>query len=197
MGSPEVGQLQLLNRLLKRTLEEARPRNAAVLGCTTGNGFEHFDLAVTQHILGVDINPSYLRVAGERFAHFGTCLELKCADVTLGCFGSRRYDLVHAALLFEYVEPLAVLGHIRQALKKQGILSVVLQLPNAALPTVSQTAYTARLAGLSAIFRHFGRDEFCELAARQGFLEMKGETITLANGKSFYYGKFHKRHSGA
>ena len=43
MASPEVGQLQVLNQLFKMVLEEHRPESLAVLGCSTGNGFEHID----------------------------------------------------------------------------------------------------------------------------------------------------------
>ena len=67
MASPEVGQLQVLNQLFKVVLEEHRPESMAVLGCSTGNGFEHIDPSTTRRVVGIDINPSYLAVARKRF----------------------------------------------------------------------------------------------------------------------------------
>jgi hypothetical protein len=79
MGSPQVGQLQMLNSLFKRVLAETHPAAMVVLGCATGNGFEHFDPAVTRYILGVDINPAYLAITRERYPALEACLDLKCA----------------------------------------------------------------------------------------------------------------------
>jgi len=57
MASPDVGQLQVLNKLFKTVLEEQRPVSVAILGCSTGNGFEHIDTAITRRVVGIDINP--------------------------------------------------------------------------------------------------------------------------------------------
>jgi ubiquinone/menaquinone biosynthesis C-methylase UbiE len=187
MASPPVGQLQLLNQLFARTLAETRPAALAILGCTTGNGFEHLDFSVTRHVLAVDINPDYLRIARARFA--SERLQFKCADLNAGPFDDRRYDLVHAALVFEYVQPEIVLAHIVRALKPGGLVSVVLQLPNPGLPSVSRTAYTS-LEKLSPIFQHYPRVQFSGLARAAGLQETAGETITLPSGKEFYFGKY-------
>ena len=187
MGSPQVGQLQLLNRLFKRVLTETRPQTAAVLGCTTGNGFEHFDPAITHTILGVDINPSYLQITRERYPAWGERLELKCADLQAGCFGGRQFDLVHAALVFEYLDAEVVLAHIYRALKVPGSLSVVLQMPNRGLPAVSHTPYKS-LGKLAPLMHLFERQQFANLARQAGFTETTGEMITLPSGKEFYFG---------
>jgi ubiquinone/menaquinone biosynthesis C-methylase UbiE len=186
MGSPPVGQLQLLNRLFKRVLTETRPEAVAVLGCTTGNGFEHFAPTITQSILGVDINPSYLQITWERYPDLQGRLELKCADLQTDCFGGRQFDLVHAALVFEYVDAEVVLAHIYRALKVQGKLSVILQMPNRGLPAVSHTPYKS-LEKLAPVMHLFERQQFADLARQAGFTETKGEMITLPSGKEFFY----------
>jgi ubiquinone/menaquinone biosynthesis C-methylase UbiE len=192
MGSPEVGQLQLLNRRLKQVIQATRPESAAVLGCTTGNGFEHFDPSVTRHILGIDINPDYLEVARQRFADYGNYLDLICADLNGWSFGERRFDLIHGALVFEYVDTNRLLQEIARGLKPEGVLSVVLQLPVEGLPSVSKTIY-ASLEKLAPIFQHYGTDEFRELASQSGLEETQGEVETLPSGKQFYFGcyRFH------
>jgi EmrB/QacA subfamily drug resistance transporter len=191
MGSPEVGQLSMLNQLFKRILEETRPEALAILGCTTGNGFEHIDSNVTKTILGVDINPDYLQIAGARFENFRERLELKCADIQSDCFDGRQFDLIHGALVFEYVEPGIVLGHIHKALAPDGTFSAVLQLPHAELPSVSKTSYTS-LEKLAPIMHHYEQAQFIALANQQGLRESKGEIINLPSGKTFYFGQFKK-----
>ena len=189
MGSPQVGQLQMLNQRLKQVIAEAQPEEAAVLGCTTGNGFEHFDPTVTRRLLGVDINPAYLEIARQRFGGYGAGLELVCADLNAWGAGERRFDLVHAALVFEYVDAARLLEQIARGLKPGGALSVVLQLPVEGLPSVSQTRYTS-LEKLSPIFRHYQPSEFRALAHQVALEATQEEICTLASGKQFYFGKY-------
>jgi SAM-dependent methyltransferase len=192
MGSPEVGQLQMLNLRMREVLAETRPRSVAVLGCTTGNGFEHFDLAITQSILGVDINPDYLRQARERYSGLGSALELVCTDLNRWNCGKRRFDLVHAALIFEYVHAERLLGQIYAALKPGGILSVVLQLPVEGLPAVSQARFSS-LEKLSPLFHHDTPEEFDGLASRQGLDKTASRIETLASRKTFLFTCYQRR----
>jgi ubiquinone/menaquinone biosynthesis C-methylase UbiE len=191
MGSPQVGQLQMLSKRLGEVVASARPEEAAVLGCTTGNGFEHFDPHVTRTLLGVDINREYLAIARQRFNGYGPGLELVCADLNDWGFGGRRFDLVHAALVFEYVDAVRLLKQITFGLKPAGVLSVVLQLPVEGLPIVSRTRYTS-LEKLNPLFHHYQPDEFHALAVQAGFEEATVETITLPSGKQFYFGMYGK-----
>ncbi len=195
MGSPQVGQLQMLNRLFKQVLAERRPASVAVLGCATGNGFEHFDPAVTRYILGVDINPSYLEVTRQRYGGLGTRLELKCADLHSDCFGGQQFDLVYAGLVFEHVEAGMVLAHIYRALKPAGRLSVVLQMPNRGLTAVSPTPYKS-LEKLAPGMHLFERSQFDGLARQAGFIEEAGEMFTLPSGKEFFFGIYSKASAG-
>ena len=191
MSSPPVGQLQMLNRLFKRVLAETQPASAAVLGCATGNGFEHFDPAVTRYILGVDINPSYLEIARQRYSGWEARLELKCADLHTDCFGGRQFDLIHAGLVFEYVDAAVVLAHIYNALKPQGRLSVVLQMPNQGLSAVSQTPYKS-LEKLAPAMHLFEKDQFTAITNKAGFKKKTEEIILLPSSKEFYFGIFLK-----
>jgi SAM-dependent methyltransferase len=192
MGSPQVGQLQMLSKRLGEVVASTRPEEAAVLGCTTGNGFEHFDPQVTRSLLGVDINREYLAIARQRFSGYGAGLELLGADLNEWGFGGRRFDLVHAALVFEYVDAARLLKQIAFGLKPAGTLSVVLQLPVEGLPSVSRTRYTS-LEKLSPLFHHYQPDEFRALASHAGFEETQGEVHTLPSGKQFYFGMYKMR----
>lgn len=48
MVGPEVGQLPVLSRLLREALEQFRPHDLLLLGCSTGNGLAHVDPTVTR-----------------------------------------------------------------------------------------------------------------------------------------------------
>ena len=62
MALPEVAQTQALSKLMASALKEYTPASLAVIGCTTGNGFEHIDHTHTHRVVGVDINAAYLAV---------------------------------------------------------------------------------------------------------------------------------------
>ncbi len=68
MALPEVCQAQALSRLMSLALAEYTPASLAVIGCTTGNGFEHIDPIHTRRVVGIDINPDYLAILKSRFA---------------------------------------------------------------------------------------------------------------------------------
>ena len=191
MGSPQVGQLQMLSSLFKRALAETRPESVAVLGCATGNGFEHFDPAVTRYILGVDINPVYLEIARQRYGAIEARLELKCGDLNTDCFDGRQFGLIHAGLVFEHVNAAVVLAHVYQALKPQGRLSVVLQMPNRGLAVVSHTPYKS-LEKLAPTMHLFEQDQFSALTCQAGFTQTHVEKITLPSGKEFFFGIYRK-----
>src|SRR5687768_15365027 len=95
MRSPEVAQHQVLNRLLRDAPGSVRPRSVLVLGCSTGNGFEHVDSGVTSLVVGVDINPVYLQRLVEQFPCPAFALEVRCADLAAYTFVAEAFDLVH------------------------------------------------------------------------------------------------------
>jgi len=169
MGSPDVGQLQLLNSLFKTALDETAPESLAVLGCTTGNGFEHIDFSHTARVCAIDINAGYLDIARKRFESSAKNIEWRCADIQSTAMGISEFDLVHGALIFEYVKPEVILPKIATAMKETGVMSVVLQLPGDDLPPVSKTPY-ASLEQLAPLMILLDRQTFTDLAFRSGLL---------------------------
>src|SRR5262245_57722996 len=121
MSSPMVDQRPVLNRLLRDVLETVRPRTLLVLGCSTGNGLEHVDREVTSRVTVVDVNPAYLRRLAERFPNPDFELEIRCADLIDCAFEPEAFDLVHAALVLEYVEWSSLLPRLGVTLAPRGI----------------------------------------------------------------------------
>lgn len=191
MSSPFVGQHQLLNDIFKDLLISLKPECVAVLGCATGNGFEHVDWNITNKLIGFDINPKYLRIVGERYPNDKYKIELRCCDISSCQLGKNEFDLIHCGLIFEYVSLKPALINIFNALKDMGIMSVILQLPNKELSSVSETKYSS-LEKLTPIMNLLNKKEFIEESKREGFREIEGRVITIKNGKEFYFGQFRK-----
>jgi SAM-dependent methyltransferase len=184
MTSPEVDQYTVLGRLLREVLERVRPRDLLLLGCSTGNGLEQVDATVTQRVTGVDINPAYLRRLVERFPSPDFTLTLHCVDLADYAFEPAAYDLVHAGLLFEYLEWPQLLPRLARTLRQGGTLSVVLQLLSNTSSAVTQTAF-ASLRQLEPLFRFVDPEALVALGRTAG-LELETRRVEpLKSGKAF------------
>ncbi len=191
MSSAEVAQYPVLNRLLRDTLESTRPGALLVLGCSTGNGFEHIDPTVTSRVVGVDINPVFLQRLVERFAGSTFPLEVRNSGLADCTFEQDAFDLVHAALLLEYVDWASVLPRLVVSLRARGALSVVLQLPSHTSPAVTPTRFTS-LRLLESVF-HFVEPEHLISHATTLGLELESRhREPLESGKAFEVLRFRK-----
>lgn len=165
MSSQEVAQYQALNRNFAETLAVIRPSELLVLGCSVGNGFEHVDPLVTSRLVGVDLNPDYLQRVVERFSNREFALEVHCADLAEYSFEPAAFDLVYAALIFEYISWLELLPRVVASLRPGGVLSVVLQRPSRTSPAVTQTRFVT-LRALETLFHFVDPDVLVSAAAR-------------------------------
>jgi trans-aconitate methyltransferase len=191
MSSPTVNQRPVLSRLMGDAIESVRPRTMLVLGCSTGNGLEHVNPEVTSRVTVVDLNPAYLLRLGERFPNPGFELDVQCADLADVVLEPEAFELVHAALVLEYVEWPLLVPRVASTLKPGGVLSVVLQLPSATSPAVTPTTF-ASLQSLESLFR-FVEPETLVAAARAAGLTMSSRrTEWLPGGKAFEVLRFVK-----
>jgi SAM-dependent methyltransferase len=194
MASPDVGQHHVLNRLFGEVLRNARPRNVLVLGCSTGNGFEHIDPAVTSRVVGLDINPQFLRRLVERFPNPAFSLDVRCADLSRCALEAAAFDLVHAALVFEYIESSPLLPRIAETLRVDGVLSVVLQVPSPISRAVTPTRFMS-LGALESIFRFVDPDGLIAEAGASGLPLEWRRSERLNAGKAFAVMGFRKMRS--
>lgn len=123
-----AGQTAALREFFGRVYAKLWPTRVAIFGCTTGGDLESVDPAVTDSVVGVDINPTYLSIARDRFQPtFGARLTLIVGDVLQVEVPPHGFDLVHAALLLEYVEPEPLFARMARWLAPGGTCSVVTQ----------------------------------------------------------------------
>jgi SAM-dependent methyltransferase len=184
MSSPAVAQRPVLSRLLGETLQSVRPHALLVLGCSTGNGLEHVDPAVTSRVVVVDVNPEYLCRLRERFPNPMFTLDVRCGDLTDMELELEAYDMVHAALLFEYLEWSVLLPRVAVCLRPGGVLNVVLQVPSTSSPAVTPTPYTS-LRKLESVFRFVEPTALVEAARRERLTLSSRRTEPLPAGKAF------------
>ena len=189
MAAPEVGQLQALNLLFKTTLERYRPHSVAVLGCCTGNGFEHIDGAVTRRVLGIDINGAYLDVLRERHSSKIDGLEIFQHDIAQAPVPAPPVDLLFGALVFEYLPIAEAWRNLRALVRRDGILIAALQMPSDHSSTITETGYES-LKKLAPIMNLVDPEEFGHFAGENGFRELRADDIPLKQGKRLFVGYY-------
>jgi len=192
MSSPTVNQRPMLSRIMGEALESVRPRTMLVLGCSTGNGLEHVNPEITSLVTVIDLNPAYLLRLIEQFPNPGFALDVRCADLANVVVEPQAFDLVHAALVLEYLEWPLLLPRVASTLKPGGVLSIVLQLPSASSPSVTPTVFV-RLQSLESLFHFVDPDALVEAARGEGLRLSNRSTEPLAAGKAFEVLRFVKR----
>jgi len=191
MSHESVGQLQALNRIFAEIVVTFEPHRLAVLGCATGNGFEHIRADVTELVMAIDINREYLDILMNRYLSRLPGLQVICGDVRSVNIEAGSLDHVHAGLIFEYVKAKRLMKRIASWLKTGGVLSVVLQLPSNKSEPVTDTSYDS-LKLLEAVMQLVDAAELTTAANDLGLSERKSFDVALKQGKRFrviYYVK--------
>ncbi len=188
MNSAGVAQLGVLSELFGEALESCCPRSVAVLGVAGGNGLERIDCSVIRRVVGVDINPEYLRAVDERFSG-KLNLELHRLDLSREATQLEPVDLVHVALLFEHAGLGCCLKQAMSLVAPGGSLSVVLQLPGDSAANVGPSAFPS----VQSLASHFSLVDPLDLQRRIVDFKMVGEMRReLPGGKGFWMGIFRR-----
>lgn len=179
-----IGQSAALRQVFGRVYTTYRPRRLAVLGCTDGADFDLVDFTHTEFALGLDINPHYIERASARHRATDARLKFVCGDVVDVDIPGGPFDLIHAALLLEYVDPGMILRQIGGWLSPAGVCSVVTQDPHDRLGAVSNTPYSS-LEVLADRMTLRSAAEVADFARSSGLQLFEQEPIALPGGKTF------------
>jgi len=186
MGPAGADQLAPLSQIFQEVYAATQPDRLLVLGCATGNGLEHVNPAVTRRIVGVDVNLQYLGVARQRFFHLGPKLELYQGEAERFRSPPGSFDLVHAALLFEYLHPEVLVRKVAEWLADRGTCSVVLQLPGGTGPEAPSKAMRI----IEKAMKLVPPDELVRLFEQYSIPKKRSWTVPLKGDKSFWVGLF-------
>lgn len=179
MALPGVGQADMLAAQFAQLLVTWTPESAAVIGCAGGNGFDRVRVQTTRRLVGIDINPQYIQELAYRYAARIPGLELYVRDIQEPLGAIMPVQLIYAALVMEYVEPVAVLRNLAPPCGPEAILATVLQLPGD-LPPVADSPCT-RLKDLAPAMHLVVPEELAAMASGQGFsLQLYRHGITNA-----------------
>jgi len=181
MRSPEVMQYQLINECFKYEYNKFNPKRIFVPGCTIGNGFEYINWESVESITALDINCEYLSILKDKFKK-NKKLEIINDDLLIFKPGIRKFDLIFAALIFEYVDLISALKKMKKMMHTSSILFSMTQLPGKI--KVTKTKYKA-LEKLSPVMHLITEIEFQHSLKEQGFYIKKRELKILKSGKSF------------
>jgi len=191
MGPGCADQLAPLAAIFGDVLRLLRPPRVALLGCATGNGVEHVDLAVTRHLLAVDISPEYVAATRERHIHLGSVLDARCADLERWPLPSGAFDLVHAALVLEHVDPDLVVPNLVQAIAPSGRCAIVLQLESAAAAVTPSPV--ASMMALKSSFHLIAPEAIADRLRATGLALERSWTVAVKNGKALHVGIYSRR----
>jgi hypothetical protein len=191
MGPDGADQQAPLAAIFDEVYASAWPSSVALLGCATGNGLPAIDPALTPRIVGIDLNPEYLEVARQRHADLGGALDLRCADLLTCQLEAGAFALVHAALVFEHVDPAPLAARIAGWLAPNGICSVVLQREGGARSAspVAPSRFPS-LQALAGSMRLVAPDDLRRLFATHGLAELRSWEVPLRGDKAFYVGLY-------
>jgi ubiquinone/menaquinone biosynthesis C-methylase UbiE len=180
----EIGQAQTLEFVFAQAYARFSPRVLCVLGCGTGCGLSCIDPASTERFVGVDLNRKYLQLARKRNPQLEPVAEWKCAHMESLSFPGRTFGMIHAALLLEYIEWRPAVAKIASWLRKDGILSVVLQLPRGRM--ITPTRYKT-IPLLRPVHRLVPPRQFFACARRSGLNPVYTREVPLPGGKWFLH----------
>ena len=189
MSSPNVAQQSFLAQIFKESMDNHDSSSIALLGCTTGNGLEYLNNSATKRVTVIDINPEYLEILRHRYEERVSGLEVVEADLETCMIENQSYSLIFAGLIFEYLEPRALLTKISSWMHPGGVMVSILQLPAQHLSQVSETPYTS-LKTLKSKMKLVSPQQFKSMANDAGLREIDAKTVTLESGKPFYIGTY-------
>lgn len=188
MGPQGVGELAPLSQLFQEAYVATQPDRVLVPGCATGNGLEHVDPNVTKRIVGVDVNLPFLGIARQRFFHLGPRLELYNGEAERFRAAPGSFDLVHVALVLEWLHPEPLVRRIAEFLADGGTCSVVLRLPGGEAPEPPSKAM--RLVERAA--RLVNPEELTRIFEAYKLPRRRSRVVALARGRSLWSGQFGK-----
>lgn len=190
MALDSVQQLQAMNQMMKRQLNQYDIQSAMILGIAGGNGLEHVDTEKLNKIYGVDINLEYLKTTEKRYESLSGILECLCVDLLSEAEKLPQANMLIANLLIEYIGYECFQKVVK--VTKPKYISCIIQI-NMDDGFVSDSPYLHAFDGLEQVHHQMAEREL------QNSMEMIGYQLThtleypLPNGKKLVQLDFCKK----
>lgn len=190
MSLDSVGQLQILNEMMKDQFYAYPARSVIILGIAGGNGLEHIDKQVIHKVYGVDINQSYLQACKSRYSELQGVLETIHADLTQSIESLPYADLLIANLFIEYIGYDCFQRVVEQV--KPEFMSCVIQIDTDA-SFVSDSPYIRVFDRLEEVHHQMEEAALIRAMEQVGFKHIVETTKELPNGKCLVRMDFKKK----
>ena len=115
-------------------------------------------------------------------------LELFCNELEKFRQPPGAFDMIHAALVLEYVQPEVAVRRFADWLAPGGVCSVVLQLPGGNAPPPANYAMQI----ISKAMHFVEPAELARLFAEHGFAKRREKQVPVKHGKALWLGVFGK-----
>ena len=182
MSLDSVNQLQTLNAMMKKQLEDHDVERVMILGVAGGNGLEHVSSGKFKKVYGVDINEEYLKTAAERYAYLGDVLECLHVDLVQEADKLPQADLLIADLLIEYIGEEAFVNVVKKTNPKY--VSCIIQINTDQENWVSDSPYINAFDGLDAVHHQMEAHSLSAAMIRAGYKAGPHYSEPLPNGKA-------------
>lgn len=186
MSHPSISQANMLAQQFANLLTEFSPTLVAVIGCAGGNGFEHTGSESVDRVVGVGINPRYIKALSDRYAEKIPSLELYVADVQEPSMPLAPVALIYAALMFEYVDLPRTLLYLNAVCQPSGVLAAILQPPSKSTSQFSPSPFTNFLS-LGPAMQLVSPSDLSRSTSTEGFLELVSRHISQPSGRNSSY----------
>jgi ubiquinone/menaquinone biosynthesis C-methylase UbiE len=184
MSLPNIAQSNYLSEFLEKLQNEYKPNSLALIGCSGGNGLDKINSIITQKIICVDINKTFLKTAEKRYGGKLNCIEFIQGDISSPEFKFAKVDIIYVALVFEYCNYQIAINNLVNSLLSNGYLAVILQMPNENIPEVSPSPYKS-LGKLSNVFSFVNPDQFINYCKTKNLVLINKNLTKLNSGKEF------------
>lgn len=172
----------MINECFRTILNKYNPARIFVPGCTIGNGFEHINWKQVENVTALDINAEYLCMLRSNFQE--KKLEIINEDLLKYNPVGKKYDLIFAALVFEYIDLSKSLTGLKNMMNKSSVLVSIIQLPHRYQNKVTLTKYKS-LEKLNPIMNLLNAEKFKAALNESGLHIISEKEINLETGKSF------------
>lgn len=180
MSLSSVFQLQKLDDMMKRQLNDYSVSTVCILGIAGGNGLRHVDTSKIDKVYGVDINQTYLNECVNRYPDLTACFCPLKADLTKASTRLPRVDMVIANLFVEYVGYDNFVRAVKRMSPKTVSCIIQVDTDNG---FVSDSIYAEKLSILDSIHITVDSDTLIASMDSVGYLSLGIEDEAMPNGK--------------
>ncbi|MBP3794392.1 MAG: methyltransferase type 11 [Ruminococcus sp.] len=182
MSLESVGQLQMMNLIMKQQLEDYPVNTAMIFGIAGGNGLEHVRRDKYVKVYGVDINADYLCKTQKRYPNLSGVLECVNVDLVSEYFKLPQAQLVIANLLIEYIGYAAFQKAVLQV--KPRYVSCTIQINTGTDDWVSDSPYLHAFDRLDEIHHQMEKTKLEQAMQKIGYQTISQMTHNMPNGKA-------------